>query len=234
MSIDFIYGFVRGYLEMEKIMIFKNIKKINSFLFRVFIATTGTALIGFGVHLTLIASTGMEPFTTLVDGVNHHLNLTFGEVNQIINIFFLVISFLLDKKNIGIATVMLGLGCGYFIDLFNNLQIVLFTEIPPLVNVVLGVFIYGFGIAVYLTAKLGAGPVEGIMLFFTKFLKLELHYVRIIMDVIFVIVGISLGAIWGYGTLIAAFCTGPSITIGLKVIQLFHNPQHNTNPRLID
>lgn len=194
---------------------------IISVTFRIFIVVIGTTIAGLGVYLMLIANMGMDPFSTLVNGVNRYVPLRFGTLSQIFNLIYLLISFLLNKKSIGIATVIYGLGCGYAINVFSDLQLRLLLSIPPFINLIFGVLLLGIGIAIYLSARLGAGPVEGVMVFLTDFLKKDVHYIRIGLDVFNVAIGMLLGGIWGVGTLVAAFGTGPAITAGFKLVDLF-------------
>lgn len=211
-----LFLFLGGIMETNKVI---------SIFFRLVIVMIGTAIAGFGVYLMLVANKGMDPFSTLVDGVNQYVPMKFGTLCQVFNIFYLIISFLLDKKNIGVATIIYGIGCGFFINVFSDLQLGFLVHIPPYLSLVLGVFLLGVGIAIYLSAKLGAGPVEGVMVFLTKFLKWDVHYVRIMLDVFNVVVGILLGGIWGFGTVIAAFGTGPAISAGFKIVHFFNRPK---------
>ncbi len=193
-------------------------KKINksSLFLRLIITLLGTAIAGFGVHLMLYSALGADPFSTMVSGIIEYVPLRFGTLCQVINLLFIVADYFLDKKQIGLSTVIYGIGCGQFINIFSDLNFN--YAIHPLVLSILGVYLLGAGVAVYLFAGLGSGPVEGVMIALQGIMKMEMKYTRIIIDVSEVLLGVLLGGVWGVGTVIACFGTGPAISLTLNLL----------------
>lgn len=191
---------------------------IYSLIIRIIVVLLGTMVAGFGVHLMLVSTLGMDAFSTLVDGVGVYVPIRFGTLCQIFNILFLIADFFLDKRQIGIATVIYGLGCGQFVNIFSDLNLS-YGPTPTILLLVIGVYLLGAGVAIYLFADLGSGPIEGVMIALQSIMKLDMKYTRIIIDVNEVIIGILLGGIWGIGTIIASVGTGPSIGFTLGFLQ---------------
>ena len=96
---------------------------------------------------------------------------------------------------------------------------------PTVVLVLLGVVIFSLGIAVYMSAMFGLGSMESTMLIFTSRTGFDATIVRTVMDVAFIIVGILLGATFGYGSILSAAFNGKLIGIFSGWISKFSQPK---------
>ena len=81
--------------------------------------------------------------------------------------------------------------------------------------ILVGIFIIGFGTAMYLIANLGAGPRDGLMTGLQKKTKSPIALVRVSIEIFVVLLGWFLGGIVGIGTLLFAFGIGPAVALGL-------------------
>lgn len=75
------------------------------------------------------------------------------------------------------------------------------------------------GTAIYLSGKLGSGPLEGMMFCVCDLLHISLQKGRIILDFIIVISGILLGGTFGIGTLFAIILLGPMIQLYVSLLK---------------
>lgn len=57
-----------------------------------------------------IAALGVDPFQSLMSGLNQLIPISFGTLYVIINVILLSFNLLTDRKNIGIALFLLGKG----------------------------------------------------------------------------------------------------------------------------
>jgi len=173
----------------------------------------GLVLLSLGITLILKSSFGADPVTVLFSGIANLLNVSIGRASQMIMMFLIVVVYFVDKKSLGFATIAHALLVGYLLDFFMQFT---FTT-GALINI-LGVVTMSAGLALYIGAELGAGALDRVTMILVSKLNLELKYVRIGLDVLFVVLGVALGAAIGYGSLIAVIITGPLIQLFLKRI----------------
>ena len=79
----------------------------------------------------------------------------------------------------------------------------------------------GIGSGIYLVANLGPGPRDGLMTGLTRITNFPIALVRAFLEISVVIIGWYLGGTVGIGTLIFAFGVGPSVALGLYLVNKF-------------
>lgn len=190
-------------------------------VWRVVQVCLGTILMGIGIQVIVTAGQGMDSVSTLIIGLMQHTSLPFGRWSQIISLLFLGISFLYNRKMLGIGSVINTLLVGETIRWVQpTIQSVdwLQNQLPVSFS---GFVLMAAGIALYLSADLGAGPLEGMMLCVCSLLHISLQRGRILLDFLIILLGVFLGSFVGWGTLFAIFLLGPMIqfflTIGSKI-----------------
>jgi uncharacterized membrane protein YczE len=82
-----------------------------------------------------------------------------------------------------------------------------------------GVIITGFGGGVYLIAKLGPGPRDGLMTGLQSLTNFPIAWVRSAIELTVVVIGFFLGGVVGIGTLLFAFGIGPCVAAALYGLQ---------------
>lgn len=190
-------------------------------VWRVVQVCLGTILMGIGIQVIVTAGQGMDSVSTLIIGLMQHTSLPFGRWSQIISLLFLGISFLYNRKMLGIGSVINTLLVGETIRWVQpTIQSVdwLQNQLPVSFS---GFVLMAAGTALYLSADLGAGPLEGMMLCVCSLLHISLQRGRILLDFLIILLGVFLGSFVGWGTLFAIFLLGPMIqfflTIGSKI-----------------
>jgi len=88
---------------------------------------------------------------------------------------------------------------------------------------ILSVILVGLGSGIYLVANLGPGPRDGLMTGLTKLTNLPIALVRAFLEISAVIAGWYLGGTVGVGTLLFAFGIGPSVALGLYLVNKIFN-----------
>ena len=83
-----------------------------------------------------------------------------------------------------------------------------------------GVFVTGFGGAIYLVANLGPGPRDGLMTGLQRVTGKPIALVRMSIELSVVAIGWALGGTLGLGTLLFAVGIGPAMAIGMQILQL--------------
>ncbi|MGM0421215.1 MAG: YczE/YyaS/YitT family protein [Bacillota bacterium] len=178
---------------------------------RILILLFGVFLISLGIFLFINAQMGSDPITVLIDGVATTLNLSFGQATILINTGIVFLLLLLTGKKFGVGTVLNAIFVGVFLDLL----FLFFGSITPdfilyrYLMLIAAVISLGSGIAIYVSANMGEGPIEALMLLLKDETNFSLKSVKISMDLCFGAVGFLLGATFGVGTLIGAVAVGP-------------------------
>ena len=182
----------------------------------------GLTLFGLGEGLLLVSTTGNSPWSVLAEGLSNILNISIGLSTFIISIVVLGFWFPLKQKP-GIGTILNILIIAAIIDL------TLFLFDPPLTTfskyilAVFSVLLVGLGSGIYLIANLGPGPRDGLMTGLQKKTNLPIALVRAFLEITVVSIGWYLGATVGIGTLMFAFGVGPSVALGLFLVNRVFN-----------
>lgn len=202
----------------------KDNKKL--FFTRVAMTLFGVIICAISVGFFKIAALGVDPFQSLMAGLDKLIPIDFGTLYVIVNAVLLIFALITDRHYIGIATFINLFLLGYITDFtYKTLQKVLVD--PSMVVRVLiligAIVVICFGSAFYMTADLGVSTYDAVALVITQTWKIgKFQYVRIITDVICVVLGAVVfllgGGTWkeiptiiGVGTIITAFFMGPLV-----------------------
>lgn len=177
----------------------------------------GMIFMGLGINLIIYANIGVDPFTTGVMGVFKWINqygvYTFGNAQIVINVVFLTLAFLLNRKKIGFGTLISAVVIGLSVDFW---KLVLVSNFPMEINffssvgvLVLGCLLIGMGIAIYISPDFGLGAGEILPMIFAEKTGWPFKYLKIVGDLLFFLIGIALGAVYGIGTIISLILIGP-------------------------
>ena len=186
---------------------------------KIVITFFGAVMIMLGVSLFVRSDIGCDSVNIFLDGLVKKTNLTMGFWTFISGCFFILTALILDKKNVGITTIMYVLICQPIIDGFDLLLPDCTSLFMSLVYVLLGVFVASLGAVLCICAGLGLSIYEAFCCSITNHFKLKYLYVRLSIDAFFVIAGYLLGGSVGLGTIIALFLFGPLIDTIRKLIE---------------
>ncbi len=185
---------------------------------RVIMAVLGIFLCGIGVAMLKVSMFGTDPYQCLVTGLDIIIPISYGTLYVVMNAITIVFVFLINKKYIGIATIINLFLLGYIIDFVQYMLIYMISEINFAVRVILllcGFLIICFSMAIYFTADLGVSTYDAVALIMADKKIAKFKYCRIATDIICTSAGFVLGAPVGVGTVMTAFLTGP-ITSWMK------------------
>ena len=191
-------------------------EKIYNFTRKSLIVFFGMFLLGFGVNFVLIANIGTYAVTAMVIGVYNLIgNVSFGTAQIIFGVVFVGTGFLINRRKVGVGTVIATFAAGYFIDLFKPLIVQLVpTEQTLLTSIgilLIGLIINGIAIAIYLSADFGIGAGEILAVIVSEKMNWQFRYVKIGSDILMLLFGFLCGAVIGVGTIISALIIGPIV-----------------------
>lgn len=195
---------------------------------RIFMSLAGVMLGAVSVGIFKIAAMGVDPFQSLMSGLDALIPIPFGTLYVLVNLVLLIFSLVFDRKNIGIATFINLFLLGYVTEFSYNLFRTLLPDPDMVVRsvcLVVGIVIICFGSALYMTADLGVSTYDAVAIVLSRKWKIgKFQYVRICCDLVCVALGVGIfllsggsleavPTIAGIGTVITAFFMGPLIEL---------------------
>lgn len=188
----------------------------------------GVIICAISVGIFKIAALGVDPFQSLMSGLDKLIPIPFGTLYVIVNVILLSFSLIADRHYIGIATFINLFLLGYITQwTYEFLQTVIVNPsmIVRLLCLLIAIVIICFGSALYMTADLGVSTYDAVALILVNKWHIgQFKYIRIVTDVICVVLGAvlfllgggklsAIPTIIGVGTIITAFFMGPLIEV---------------------
>ncbi|WP_367134477.1 YitT family protein [Saccharothrix sp. HUAS TT1] len=168
----------------------------------------GLWLYGASMALQIRATLGLDPWDVLHEGLTKITGLSFGLVTALVGALVLLCWIPLRQKP-GVGTVsnvvVIGLAVDVTLWLLPNP-----TELlPRVLFLTAGIVLNGLAAAVYIGARLGPGPRDGLTTGFCARTGTSLRLVRTVVELVVLGVGWLLGGTIGVGTLLYAVTIGP-------------------------
>lgn len=168
----------------------------------------GLALYGFSLSLMVRASLGVNPWSVLYEGIERYTPLSFGTISAVLGVLVLLtwIPFK-QKPTFGTIANIIVLAFSSDLGLFlipDDLGL------PARIGLLIGgVALNGLSIAVYVGARFGPGPRDGLMTGASASSGKSIRLIRTVIEVVVLIIGWLLGGSVGVGTVLYAVCVGP-------------------------
>ena len=132
---------------------------------RIFMSLAGVLICAVSVGIFKIAALGVDPFQSLMSGLDNWLPIPFGTLYVLVNLVLLTFSLITDRKNIGIATFINLFLLGYITQFSYELLQMLLPAPSMIVRclcLITGIVIICFGSALYMTANLGVSTYDAV------------------------------------------------------------------------
>ena len=193
---------------------------------RILMSLMGVIICAVSVGVFKIAALGVDPFQSLMSGLDSLIPIPFGTLYVIVNLILLTFSLIVDRSKIGLATFINLFLLGYITEYtyaFLQTVIVAPSMLVRVLCLLVGSVVICFGSALYMTADLGVSTYDAVAIAFSGKWKLApFQYCRIATDIVCVVCGVALfllaggtvgmiPTIAGVGTIITAFFMGPLI-----------------------
>lgn len=195
---------------------------------RIIMSMAGVIICAVSVGIFKLAALGVDPFQSLMSGLDAMIPIPFGTLYVIVNVVLLLFSIIADRSRIGIATFINLFLLGYITQFSYDLFQKLFPDpsIPfRVICLLIGIVVICFGSALYMTADLGVSTYDAVAIVMSSKWKWgKFKYIRICTDLMCVVAGsilfvlagnpvMSIPTIAGIGTIITAFFMGPLIDV---------------------
>lgn len=192
----------------------------------------GLFLYALGIVMTINANLGLAPWEVFHQGLSRNLGITMGQASIYVGMLFVVLDSLLGER-LGWGTLFNMLFIGVFIDvlMLNRLVPVFQGLVPRYAMMLLGMFTIGVASYFYISAALGSGPRDGLMVALTKRTTKSVRFLRNCIELSVLAIGYVLGGSVGIGTVIMALSAGYFVQFAFK---LFRFNLKETRHRFID
>ncbi|MFG3227717.1 YitT family protein [Kitasatospora sp. NPDC048194] len=168
----------------------------------------GLALFGFSLALMVRTSLGVNPWSVLYEGLHYHTPLSFGMISAVLGVLVLLLWIpLRQKPALGTVANIAVVGAS------SDLGLALVPEhlgLPVRIALVaVCIVLNGLSIAVYVGARLGPGPRDGLMTGLADVTGRSIRLVRTLLELTVLGIGWLLDGSVGIGTVLYALLVGP-------------------------
>lgn len=180
----------------------------------------GLGLFALGLALMIRADLGLSAWDVLHDALRALTPLTFGEAVVAVSVVVLVVSMALRVRP-GPGTIANAVLVGVFTDailrapILDDLASGSFA--PRLVVMLAGIWTIALGSALYISARLGAGPRDALMLGLALRTGRSAGAARTAIEAGVLVAGVSLGGSAGVGTAAFVILIGPAIDVSFRL-----------------
>jgi uncharacterized protein len=169
----------------------------------------GLWLFGTGEGLIVLAGLGNSPWTVLAQGVSVQTPLSIGVATILISAI-VVAAWGLLREMPGLGTVLNAVLVGIAIDV--TLEVVPSpTGVWRALALLGGIALVSLASGLYLTARLGPGPRDGLMTAIVRRTGRSFRLVRVTLELSALLIGALLGGTVGIGTVAFALLIGPGV-----------------------
>lgn len=180
----------------------------------------GIVSIALGTTVCRLGNVGVDPFTAMNLGLSGIVGMDFGTFQLLVNLGILIVVFFLDKYQIGLGTLINMVAVGYLIEFFS--WMLGFLPIPNGIvsaglHLVVGTLLFTLGVSLYLKTRMGVAPIDAIAPIAVERSQFSYTACRMTQDILVTVVAIFAGGPIGIFTVVAAFFTGPLITLWNRV-----------------
>ncbi|KDR96760.1 Uncharacterized membrane protein YczE [Peptoclostridium litorale DSM 5388] len=199
--------------------------RFSKLLFGLFICSVGIVML-------INAGLGLGPWDVFHQGVSLKTGITIGQAS-ICTGFVIVIFTSFFGERLGWGTLLNTVLIGLFMDflMLNNI-IPVVSSLPFQIFMISGgMFLIGIGSYYYMSAELGSGPRDGLMVVIAKRSSKSVQFIRNSIEISALTVGYFLGGFFGIGTVIIALTIGHFVQLAFKLFRFDVSKIHH---RFID
>ncbi len=181
----------------------------------------GLFLYGLGIVININAGLGMAPWEVFHQGLGHVIGITMGQASIAMGVLIVVFNFAFREK-VGMGTIFNMIFIGLILDflMLNHLVPTFENIIIRFLSLFVGMFTIAFATYLYISAKLGAGPRDGLMIVLHKKTGKSVRFCRNAIEVTVTVLGFFMGGTVGIATVIISVGIGYVTQFVLKILKL--------------
>lgn len=182
----------------------------------------GSMMMGASIDLFVQADFGLDSLSLFQSGLGRVLHLSLGTTSQVLMISIIILLFFIDRKRIGIGSILNSVLVGAFIKWFSPVICTGGgTAAGRLLCLLAGLILMGVGIGTYVAAGLGEAGMDAMMMYLSGKLKKNVNVTRITIDILLSITGFLLGGKLGGATVVSMLVNGYMIQFTIELIGRF-------------
>lgn len=194
-------------------------KRKGQIAYRFAIFFIGLLVMSLGIVFFIESDLGATPWDVLHVGLYYRVGLTIGSWSVIMGIFVLSAAAIISKEWPYLGAFLNMLLVGVFIDL---LMLLPFIQTPhsfvgKVTMFIAGMILNAYGMGIYISANLGAGPRDSLMLALTDRTGWKVRNVRAVIEIIVLLIGWKLGGPANWGTIV--YCLAIGVLAGYSIPQ---------------
>jgi len=193
----------------------------------------GLVVFGFGIALMAQANVGLGPWEALHQGVQFRTGIPMGTVSILLGVPILALWWPLGERP-GLGTLLNVLLIGTATNVGNALIPAQTVPAFQLAQMAAGVVVIGLGSGIYLSADLGPGPRDGLMVGIHHRFGWSIRRSRTVIEISALVVGWALGGTIGIGTVVFAFGIGPVVQVMLGIFDREGRVSRRREVRILD
>jgi len=179
----------------------------------------GLFIFGLALAMMIKAHIGIPPWDVLGQGISKTFGISFGQATIVVSAIVLLAWIPLKVKP-GLGSIMNAICIGLFADLWMQYLPEFENYFASLAMFVVGICTIAFATGLYISADLGSGPRDGLMIGTHKALGWPLWLVRTVYEGSVLIIGFLLGGQVREGTVLFAVTIGFLMQSALKFFKI--------------
>ncbi|MGG5254937.1 YczE/YyaS/YitT family protein [Neobacillus sp. SM06] len=192
-------------------------KRKGQLAYRFAIYFIGLLIMALGIVFLIKSRLGATPWDVFHVGLYDHLGLTIGSWSILVGFVILGAAAVISKEIPHIGAFLNMLTVGIFIDLYMMLPFMVTPEsfAGKMAMFLMGILLNAYGMGIYISASLGAGPRDSLMLALTNKTGWKVRNVRAAIEIVVLLIGWKLGGPANWGTILFGLTIGPMAGIAL-------------------
>ncbi|HOC12299.1 MAG TPA: hypothetical protein PKJ61_00275 [Propionicimonas sp.] len=187
----------------------------------------GLVLYGVSMAMLVRSGLGVDPWDVFHQGLANHVPLSFGQVTIAVGALVLLLWIPLRQRP-GLGTLLNVIVIGLAADAGLALIPIAESWLAGTGLMLGGVAANGLAGALYVGARLGPGPRDGLWVALTQRTGHSIRLVRTVLEVTVVAVGWLLGGVVGIGTVVYALAIGPLVQLFMPWVEVrLDEPERN-------
>lgn len=179
----------------------------------------GLFLYGFAIAMMIRAALGISPWDVLSQGIVLHTGLNYAIVTNVVGAIVLLLWIPIRQKP-GIGTVVNVLTIGPSIEVGLWVLPAVEDLVPRVLLLAGGLVLLAIATGLYIGARFGPGPRDGLMTGIHKRTGWPIWIVRTAIEVTVLVIGWLLGGNVGIGTLAFALLIGPMVNVTIPLLRV--------------
>jgi uncharacterized membrane protein YczE len=193
----------------------------------------GLIIFGQGIALMARAGIGLGPWEAFHQGISFHTGVPMGTISILLGLPILLLWWPLGERP-GLGTLLNVVLIGTSINIGNAYLPAPSAPAVQLIQMLAGVLVIGVGSGLYLSADLGPGPRDGLMVGLHHRFGWSIRRARTTIEVAVLVVAFALGGTIGIGTVVFAFGIGPVVQVMLGIFDREGRVSRRREVRVLD